>query len=578
MQNGNHGTTSDNNKQQQRPSDARRQALAESVNYPMVSNFFPLERYYDAAQKAYEGVLQCTDNPARLDECYVYGKRYCLFCLEAIPTHNYYDAPKFKSDKVRHRRQVEKVIAILEKVANQMDAEEAERQKQAKIRAKREAAQRERREKERYEQLQRRLERQTQPSQQRTQQQQQQSGDVQESALSKLALLRPLAPPGEKEEEDEARIRRDPSGEKEPRTSPTTGGSRYRLILSSDESEEEGELPPPVPPPSDQQEPPPPSYQSAVTSKRRGNGRPESSSARDSSSSFFTVRPPPAEVDVDDDELSAQFNGTYQPPAVPQRLPPARQQKRATMREVQERCRQEYLWLLKARKIVVSAIDTYQGRVSDSTNGCTVISALIAAHHLELPRGQQVISDGAVVQIIDRQAGPILREIRRKLGLGGAALIIPSDVHDHLVDKKILHQDKFAGAAGGNIMDENHYGEFLKLLAAGDDGKASSYRAAATLFFREHVISIVKHFVGSTAVYDLIDSMPSAGLMSASRTRCQDLASLEVLLKWYASRKFSDQHCTYIDRNQWEDDLADVDPRVFQGFVWSDKRPEPARQ
>ena len=38
------------------------------------------------------------------------------------------------------------------------------------------------------------------------------------------------------------------------------------------------------------------------------------------------------------------------------------------------------------------------------------------------------------------QCVPLLRKIRSKLGLDGSALIIPSDVHDYLVDHKWLFQ------------------------------------------------------------------------------------------------------------------------------------------
>jgi len=56
----------------------------------------------------------------------------------------------------------------------------------------------------------------------------------------------------------------------------------------------------------------------------------------------------------------------------------------------------------------------------------------------------------------------------------------------------------------------------------------------------------------------------------ATRTRCQGLDALLVLVRWYASRKFSPSDCKYVDRNEWDDNLADVDPRVFQGFVWGE--------
>ena len=65
---------------------------------------------------------------------------------------------------------------------------------------------------------------------------------------------------------------------------------------------------------------------------------------------------------------------------------------------------------------------------------------------------------------------------------------------------KILLQEQFTGAAGGNIMNQQHYYEFLQLLSDTTNSNGSSSpapkrsngKAGATLFFREHVISIVK--------------------------------------------------------------------------------------
>jgi hypothetical protein len=254
------------------------------------------------------------------------------------------------------------------------------------------------------------------------------------------------------------------------------------------------------------------------------------------------------------------------------------------MRQQQEYYKAMYMKYQQSGKIQVSSIDTYQGRVSESTNGCTVISALIVARHLQDRQPYTMISNTTIQNVIDTQCGPILRTIRKKLSLGGHALIIPSDVHDHLVDEKILLQEQFTGAAGGNIMHPPHYKEFLKLLSdttivppppnSNTTTTRNVGKAGATLFFREHVISIVKsiHSTTKQSFYDLIDSMPGMihnGKSMATRTRCTDMESLEVLLLWYASRKFSDSNCTYIDRNPWDDNSADLDPRVFQGFVWS---------
>mmetsp|Transcript_6686 Transcript_6686/g.9938 ORF Transcript_6686/g.9938 Transcript_6686/m.9938 type:complete len:86 (+) Transcript_6686:117-374(+) len=57
----------------------------------------------------------------------------------------------------------------------------------------------------------------------------------------------------------------------------------------------------------------------------------------------------------------------------------------------------------------------------------------------------------------------------------------------------------------------------------------------------------------------------------AVRLRCTDKASLKVLLRWYACKKFSHQDRRYIDTYKWEDQNSDFDPRVFQAFIWAEK-------
>jgi hypothetical protein len=188
-------------------------------------------------------------------------------------------------------------------------------------------------------------------------------------------------------------------------------------------------------------------------------------------------------------------------------------------------------------------------------------------------RSNGSVSDGDIVDVIDRECGPILREIRGKLGLEGDALIIPSDVHDHLVDRKLLSQKGFIGATGGNIMDKAHIGEFLRLLQNGEKDVYKDRKTGAALFFREHVVSIVKTPRGNCDFfYDLIDSMPGLtdqnNRRMATRTRCHDITAFEALIMWYASTKFSESNYDYIDRNEWDDTMADFDPRVFQAFVW----------
>lgn len=505
-------------------SEARRRVLQEELSVPCVSNFFAIDRYWDAADKVYQSFQAAFDSLATsgdlLDDAYVYGKRYCLFCLDAIPQHNYYTASRYGVQRQRHTKQVDRVLGQLETVVSKMDVEEEEKAKQAELERKRRLeAEEEARNKQLLEWQQRLAKQQLGPVKA--------SSEVSASALSKLELLRPKS-------EQEPRIPQDPSGE-EPLGTPS---SRYRIM--DDESEDDEGLPPPVLPPkliNGESLPPPPSYHS-LPSKRNFLG------PNTTPSPSLSYVPPPPEPQVKD-----------------------RVQVRLSMRRLQDEYRREYHNFVQQGKIRIMSLPTFQGRVDASTNGCTVISALCAAVHMR--QASALLSDDQIGEIIDRQCGPILRKIRSKLGLSGHALIIPSDVHDHLVDDKILRQEDFEGAAGGNIMDEKHRGEFVRLLAVGEDGKGAARKAAATLFFREHVISIVKIVTSPHQIYyDLIDSLPTSSTGRGTRTRCADLNALEVLLRWYASRKFSEANCTYIDRHRWDDAMADFDPRVFQGFVW----------
>jgi hypothetical protein len=536
-----------------RPSEFRRKALTQELSVPCVSNFFDIHRYYASADVVYKS-FQEAFRQDRLDEAYVLGKRYCMFCLDAIPKHNYYSIGANLSLKQKHNQQVNQVIQQLENVAAKMDVEEVER-------AKREAMEMQllQQEKDRLRDAQLNA-LQTKIAQQQHQQHTQKKDkkdsandeSVKLSALSKLALLA-ASPPlnGDAKSSNNSRIKLDPSGE-EPRVS-----TRYGIL--DDSSDDEANLSPPKLPPQ------PLKQQKPHKPKQLQQLQPQLTNGH-------KVHPPPPPPSYDQiasrriTQQQHQQQHIQKPHAQPQQ--PIRQQPR--MFELVERYKRDLAKFQSDGRIRVTPIPTYQGRTADSTNGCTVISALIAARHLT----NATLTTSAICQIVDVDCVPILKRIRRKLGLGPGALIIPSDVHDDLVDHKLLRQDDFEGAAGGNVLDAKHLGEFTRLLAGNSknnngNGNGNKHcKAAATLFFREHVVSIVKLTNGQ---YDLIDSLPGLsnnGRSMASRTHCQDLESLHVLLRWYTSRKLTESDCLYIDQNKWDDGMADMDPRVFQGFVW----------
>jgi len=57
---------------------------------------------------------------------------------------------------------------------------------------------------------------------------------------------------------------------------------------------------------------------------------------------------------------------------------------------------------------------------------------------------------------------------------------------------------------------------------------------------------------------------------NAVRIRCFDAAALKATLQWYACSVFTNENARYIDTYQWDEKMADFDPRVFQAFLWTD--------
>lgn len=267
--------------------------------------------------------------------------------------------------------------------------------------------------------------------------------------------------------------------------------------------------------------------------------------------------------------------------------------------------------LQQTRRIRISFAETFQGRVPGSTNGCTVIAPLLCIHHLldELDGysyetgGDPGLPDASIEQSIDDETPAILTQLRQQLGLSEHAFLIPADVHDYLIDNGQLSQDQFQNVIGGNILHDDHLKAFVMEL------EKSTYRKiAATLFFNEHVVAILKlrrlDRTGNVSYwYDFIDSLPLKEMLRRSnespqdlcrrlglltnltddeidqenevltlkktaRIRCMNAEALTAVIRWYACSKFNDENIAYIDQYPWDDTTCDFDPRVFQAFVW----------
>lgn len=175
------------------------------------------------------------------------------------------------------------------------------------------------------------------------------------------------------------------------------------------------------------------------------------------------------------------------------------------------------------RRIHVTYIETYQGRLRETINGCTVIAPLLAIQLLKgtelaldrnsiLSEGMNnknniyvnralptslddaaseekkdsedvlssplsmedlMLSASTIQAVIDVQTPMVLPKVREHLGLHRDALIIPSDVHDYLYEHKFLCPGQYVDVFGGNILDDKHLDNFIEALSSNESTKQS---------------------------------------------------------------------------------------------------------
>ncbi|EJK47896.1 hypothetical protein THAOC_33350 [Thalassiosira oceanica] len=538
----------------------RRDALKEQNEKPpiLLSNFVSIEKYYHAADTVLEQFRQYSSQQD-LDNAYIIGRRFALFSTESLPGHDYYNSPKPELIKLRQKnvRDLEWVTTGIERIVGVMDRQELER-----LRKQREEESLRKLE---WEKSMRQRLKGTAKSSKKISLEEDETLDI----TSKLAKLNALFPQDDERGQDH--------------------------ISDQDHTSELPPLPPPIAPPEDQG-----TKNDALTNSvaavhclKSEGGTPLFAEPPSYSDLFLdtlrtssTPSAPPEVTQADLDELQRLPS-----------IPSVKTEPKVPIRALRREYIQQTESLIQSNQIELIRLGTFQGRLSsnpkfDSTNGCAVISPLVVATHIapvQVQKRLQLkqtfnsssskygISNSAINEIIDKRAPPVLQTVRHRLGLMRHALIIPSDVHDYLVDERILTQESFVGACGGNIMDPSHTQELVRMLVDSQQGSSktsktcSACKVGAALFFREHVVSIVKvPLANGHAYFDIIDSLPNprTGGM-ASRTRCKDLSSFEAMLKCYAATRFSDAHFNFIDSNAWNDGMCDFDPRVFQAFVWS---------
>eukprot|EP00986_Skeletonema_menzelii_P012561 scaffold6975_cov83-Skeletonema_menzelii.AAC.18 len=289
---------------------------------------------------------------------------------------------------------------------------------------------------------------------------------------------------------------------------------------------------------------------------------------------------------------------------------------------VAKQYREKYESLRENGSIHVRFLDTYQGRIAESTNGCTVVAPLMCINYFtsEGTDGMNGIADDLINHVIDVHTVSVLPEVRSKLGLPEDSFIVPSDVHDYLIDTGLLSTSQFVGVCGGSILDDDHIDQFKStLLLLNDERERKRLRGkrlGATFFFAGHVIAF--HLINHEGCdhIELIDSLPnhetwkirpSSSEVSdyedrdpsetssrcsdkyyedtwerserfdyeenrnAVRVRCLDVRHMDTLIRHYALSKFSDEEKRFCDEHVWQEANSSFDPRVFQAFIWAEK-------
>lgn len=320
----------------------------------------------------------------------------------------------------------------------------------------------------------------------------------------------------------------------------------------------------------------------------------------------------------DREELSLAFNlSKQQNDTTIQTIPTQNSKLHRTISDQTRLYQQQFHSLIDQEKVHVRFLDTHQGRIRGSTNGCTVIAPLTCIQYFVTPEETSSpysiwnagIPDDQIQQVIDIHAPTVLEKVRTKLNLAQDSFIIPSDVHDHLMEVGLLSPSSFVGVCGGNILDDEHLLQLKQLLLLSHDEneqkRLGGRKIASNMFFHGHVVALHVIQNGERVWVDLIDSLPNPEAwvcrsrqsqidegrepddefesrdqpsfdtenelpMNAVRIRCTDMEHFDTLVRQYALSKFSTEERQFIDRNPWEDNNSHFDPRVFQAFVWSE--------
>ncbi|GFH50241.1 hypothetical protein CTEN210_06717 [Chaetoceros tenuissimus] len=243
--------------------------------------------------------------------------------------------------------------------------------------------------------------------------------------------------------------------------------------------------------------------------------------------------------------------------------------------ELEEEAKLSYYNCISQARIIEEGLNTYQGRnkvadingqISDSSNGCVVISILIANEHMV---SESALTNDQIEFIIDYSAVCWLPQVRQECDADHESHVNPWLAIDFFQEEeRKFFQDctTKADPATGNILDDCHLNEFINLMKEDE-------KCAGILYFKRHEISILQNKDASgTITYNIIDSLPLPnGNAFAPRTTCKDSKSLFIALRYHAYKYLFPEDLDFIESTPWDENnqlAALTDPRIFQGYVW----------
>eukprot|EP00985_Skeletonema_marinoi_P015320 scaffold7890_cov87-Skeletonema_marinoi.AAC.1 len=473
------------------PSKARRESLKKhNEKAPIqLQNLCPIHKYYAAADTVLAQFKQLLKE-GDLDGAYIIGRRFALFSTISLPGHDYYASPDPELIKLRLKNQKDAqwVTTGVERIVQVMDKQEIQKQNAELERIRK---QKEKEEKEKMEWEQKMKQRLTAEASSKSSERSGKRGGEEKDLISKLAKRS-----GKRGGEEKDLISKLASlNNLFPRED---AADEEELIPSAPPQHdiEQNEEMPPLPPPMavpriDELEHSMLATSISAVDQLKSNGMTPMFEEPPSYSDLFLDVLRTSSVGNSTESLHQSTTSSSIPTS-----PLLVQQPRISIRTIQQTCSHQLQSCINMKQIEFIRLGTYQGRLAssspkyDSTNGCAVISPLVVAAHiypqhvvhkakkpdlLQLQHScvtttsKRLVSNVAINEIIDKRAPPILNAVRSKLGLSKHALIIPSDVHDYLVDEHILPQDKFVGACGGDILAQGHLNELVEMMVNGHE-------------------------------------------------------------------------------------------------------------